>query len=161
MPITITIQADTLEEALALLKTHQTVLETPQRIQTATQEAKAVIKDAEVLAAKTETAKTQESAPSSPEKVENTPTAVKEDPKPAPSVTEVKGPDLSDVVVFRSEIKRIAVPLMNDEEKALPPKEGEMALVKRLFANSGAKNSQSVEVSKRQAFLTAIPGWLK
>jgi hypothetical protein len=77
-------------------------------------------------------------------------------------VEEAKVPEyVNDIVAFRAEIKRVAVPLMNDEEKALPAKEGEMALVKRLFAAAGVKNSQSVDGAKRQEFIAAIPTWLK
>lgn len=126
MPISITITADTLVEALRILTIH--------------------------LGAPPVT-KTPESAPSQVEKPQDAPIPVKEEPKTVPEY-------VNDIVAFRAEIKKIALPLMNEEEKALPPKEGEMALVKRLFAASGVKNSQSVDGAKREAFLKAIPQWL-
>ena len=157
MPITITITADTLTEALALLKCHSDALEAPQRIQTITQEVKTIVKEVEAIQSVTEAPKTAFASPETAPKVESAPTKTQES---APS-SQPKGPDLSDIVAFRTEIKRISMPLMTDEEKALQPKEGEMALVKRLFGASGVKNSHSVEGSKRQAFLDAIPSWIK
>jgi hypothetical protein len=139
MPVSITITADNLVEALRLLTVH--------------------------LGAPVPT-KTPESAPSSQETPQDAPIPVKEEAKPAPSPIPVKEESktvpeyVNDIVAFRAEIKKIALPLMNEEEKALPPKEGEMALVKRLFAASGVKNSQSVDGAKREAFLKAIPQWL-
>ena len=133
MPITITITAENLVEALRLLTVQ--------------------------LGAPVAVTKAPESAPSSQETTQDAPIPVKEEVKSAPSQEKV--PEyVNDIVAFRAEIKKIALPLMNDEEKALPPKEGEMALVKRLFAAAGVKNSNSVDGAKRTEFLKAIPQWL-
>lgn len=141
MPIQITITADTLAEALALLKVHTEALAQPERIQAIVSETKAIVKEVEAIVSETKTAK--------------------EEPKATEPPAAKEGPDLSDVVVFRAAIKAAAIPRMTEEEMNLSPKEGEMALVKRLFAASGVKNSQSVPVESRAAFIAGIPGWLK
>ena len=147
MPIQITITADTLAEALALLKVHTEALAQPERIQAIVSETKAIVKEVEAIVSETKTATEKPAA--------------KEEPKATEPPAAKEGPDLSDVVVFRAAIKAAAIPRMTEEEMNLSPKEGEMALVKRLFAASGVKNSQSVPVESRAAFIAGIPGWLK